>query len=667
MTSTMPKSLPPLDESFTDDPAVVQRQKTDDYAAHVVPMTWRASRWSMSMAWYALASAMAWLLTAGVAAVEVGPRDALIGAGLSVFAYSGICSAMATYAARTGTNINMFSRMIFGLRGGVIATLVLFAIATFYATFEGAVVAHAFSVEFGGPSLNVWYLVVVLYSVPLAIGGVRLFLDKFNGALLPIYIIGLVVAVVWTISERGYQTDWLSGKGASTVVGPGWVYSFSLYMGVWVLMMFTGDLARQAKVEDLKFHRWFTFGPVFHGFTLFVNAVVGIFLAEHLVSGQLTELSAVDGMLALMGVWAVVLIWVTQTRINTANYYVASSNLANLAGRVIPRSVPRWAWVVVLGGIIYVLMLQDLLHKLAIALQYSGIITVAWVGAVLAYLLWAKIQGIPAEDVEYRPGRVLTVNWPGVVAWFAGAAVGVVLLNWGGSVGLTWFAPAAAIVSFAVYSLALLVRGDASFTLSRPGDPRREVLDAWESRIRCHHCGHSYVAQEMDRDPSAGHQAICCECAAASRRFLDAAHHEATSAERIQTTVKCQLAIRFFVHFLNRTPEVAPLLDGWDKTLQFDLEGERPFHIVIEGRKARVVRGPAANADVAIEAPAELFLTMMLDPAVADESYMNKKYEVYGPPADATRFRHLGEKVQEFHPLVFKPLHKIAPIALRVM
>jgi hypothetical protein len=667
MTSAKPRKLPLLQESFTDDPVVVQRQKIDDYAAHVVPMTWRAGRWSMSMAWYALASAMAWLLTAGVAAVQVGPRDALIGAGLSVFAYSGICSAMATYAARTGTNVNMFSRMIFGLRGGVIATLVLFAIATFYATFEGAVVAHAFSVEFGGPSLSIWYLIVVLYSVPLAVGGVRVFLDKFNGALLPIYIMGLVAAVVWTISERGYKADWLSGQGTSTVAGPGWVYSFSLYMGVWVLMMFTGDLARQAKVEDLRFHRWFTFGPVFHGFTLFVNAVVGIFLAEHLVVGELTELSAVDGMLALMGVWAVALIWVTQSRINTANYYVASSNLANLVGRVIPRSIPRWVWVVVLGALVYLLMLQDLLHKLSIALQYSGIITVAWVGAVLAYMLWAKVQGIPPENVEYRPGRVLTVNWTGVIAWVAGTAVGVVLLNWGGSVGLTWFAPGAVVVSFVVYSVALLIKGDASFVLSRPADPRSEVADAWESRIRCHHCGHSYVAQEMDRDPSTGHQAICCECAAASRQFLEAAHHEATTAERIQTTLKCQLAMRVFTYFLNRTPEVASLLEGWDKTLQFDLEGERAFHIVVEEGRARVVRGQAVNADVVIEAPAELFLTMMLDTGVADESYMNKKYEVYGPPADATRFRYLGEKVQECHPLIFKPLHKLAPIALRVM
>ncbi len=659
-------TIPPLEETFHDDPEVVKHAATEDYAAHVVPMSWRSSKWSMAMAWYALASAMAWLITAGVAAVQVGPRNALIGAALSVVAYSILCSAMATYAARTGTNINLFSRMVFGMRGGVIATIVLFAIATFYATFEGSVVAHAFAVELGG-SINWWYLVVVIYSVPLAIGGVRLFLDKFNGALLPIYIIGMGVAVAWTISERGYNPDWISaGDGVANVAGPGWAYAFSLYMGVWVLMMFAGDLARQAKVEDLRFHRWFTFGPVFHGLALFANALVGIFLAESLVEGPLTELSAVDGMLAMMGLWAVVLIWVTQTRINTANYYVASSNLASLGGRLVRRSIPRWVWVVVLGVIVYLFMLLDLLSKLQIALQYSAIITVAWVGVVVAYMLWAKVRGIAPEEVEYRPGRVLAVNWPGVIAWFAGTVVGTGLLNWGGVVGLSWFAPAAAVVSFVTYLVSLNVMDGGSFAIRRPHDPRLEVADPWESRIRCNTCDRSYVAQEMDRDPSTGHQPICCECAAASQTFLAAARQEGSNAERIHTTVQCQLAIRGLAYFLNRTPQLRPMLEGWDKTLQFDLEGERPFHIVFLDGKATVHGRSASDPDVVFEAPAALFRTMMLDPALADDAYVNKKYEVHGAPADATRFRVLGERVQEYHPRVLRPLMKVARTVLRV-
>ena len=49
--------------------------------------------------------------------------------------------------------------------------------------------------------------------------------------------------------------------------------------------------------------------------------------------------------------------------------------------------------------------------------------------------------------------------------------------------------------------------------MERPGDPALEVDDPREARVRCHRCDRSYIAHEMDRDPIAGHQAICAECA----------------------------------------------------------------------------------------------------------------------------------------------------------
>lgn len=130
--------------------------------------------------------------------------------------------------------------------------------------------------------------------------------------------------------------------------------------------------------------------------------------------------------------------------------------------------------------------------------------------------------------------------------------------------------------------------------------------------------------------------------------------------------MKCQLAIRVFVFFLNRTPHVHDMLEGWQKSLQFDLEGEAPFHVVFDGRRARVVAGVSISPDVVFTAPAALFLKMMLDTAMADEAYVNRKYEVLGAPADATRFRVLGERVQHHHPVVFGLLKKVGPVVMRV-
>lgn len=80
-----------------------------------------------------------------------------------------------------------------------------------------------------------------------------------------------------------------------------------------------------------------------------------------------------------------------------------------------------------------------------------------------------------------------------------------------------------------IYAVALAFRREGWFTMVRPHDPRDEVDDMWEARIRCHRCEDSYIAYEMDRDPSAGHAPICLACASDDLEFQRAADREATA------------------------------------------------------------------------------------------------------------------------------------------
>ena len=45
--------------------------------------------------------------------------------------------------------------------------------------------------------------------------GVRTWLDKINGLLLPLYVLGLIAAVVWTIVEYGGDSGWLTFEPAA--------------------------------------------------------------------------------------------------------------------------------------------------------------------------------------------------------------------------------------------------------------------------------------------------------------------------------------------------------------------------------------------------------------------------------------------------------------------
>lgn len=521
-------TVAPLQVSYEDDPRVVKEAATEDYSTHAVPRSWRSGKLSLSMAWFALFSAMFWLVVPAQLAGAVGTVDTIIGLALSAATYGAINYVFTRYAIRTGLTVALMSRRMFGYLGAALAPLIFGATAIYYAVFEGSVVGAAFSSYFGG-SIKIWYLVVVLYSVPLAIGGIRVWLDKLNGVLLPFYIVGLAAAVIAAAVKHDAGSAWLTFKPKLPYDAgvPGWLYVFMVFMGVWIMMMYTIDFARFGKPEDAKYHGIVTFGPLFYVATFLLNGLVGIFLAQTVPSkGALSELSSVNSIISLLGFAGVLLVWVSQTRINTANYYLSSANLEAFASRTFKIQLPRIAWAVIAGAIIYLIMLTDVLTYILQALAWQGVFVVAWVGIALTHIV---VVGDDAHGVpEFRPGRVRLLT-PGVVAWLAASALGIYLVEGGGTFGATWSAPITLLLAVVAYGA--LVKATRSPLLARGRDPRDEVDDVWTARIRCHECDKSYVAIEMDRDPSAGYAAICSSCAAASPHFYQAAHRDSVDRE----------------------------------------------------------------------------------------------------------------------------------------
>lgn len=526
------KKLPELDVSQSDDPRVVKEAATEDYSLHAVPKTWRSSRGSLAMAYYALASALFFVIVSATIALAVGSVNTIIGMVLASLVAGGINYAISNYAATHSLNVAQFSRHIFGLAGASIATLILGLTAVYYAVFESSVIAQVFNAYFGGIGIAGWSLVVVLYSVPLVIGGVHVWLGKFNGALLPLYVLGLIVAVVWTIAEYGYSNDWITyqPEAASAIAGPGWLFAFTVYMGNWVLMMVTMDFGRLGRPEDGRFHGIFTFGPVFHLLVWGLNGLIGLFLIFSIpTEGELSELTGVLGLVGLMGLVGVIFVWVSQTRVNTLNYYLASTNLENLFARVFKIRLSRVVWMVIVAVVVYVLMLINVFDYMLQALRVQGVLIVSWVGITLVHIVHDRLRG---TGPEFRPGRVRRINPAGVSAWVVSSAVGLGLIFGTGSFGATFGPPLAFVVAMAVYAAALLVAPKRWFTILRPHDPRDEVSDMWEDRVRCGACDRYYVAYEMDRDPSAGHSPVCAACAAASPSLVGSAHEEAEDREK---------------------------------------------------------------------------------------------------------------------------------------
>ncbi|MBR8019317.1 cytosine permease [Burkholderia multivorans] len=421
-----------------------------DLSTLAIPDHARMPPFSLTMAWWAVCSAVFYIVVGATLALTYGARNALIGMALSVVSYGAVNTIISRYAIRTGLSVALFSRVLFGSAGAALATLIFFATAIYYAVFEGSVIAIAAHHLFPALDYKWAALLVVGYSVPLVFGSVQHWLDKFNGVLLPFYLLGLLAAVGLATAEYGYHAAWLD-------IGPagGWWHCFVYYMGVWVLMMFTFDYARFGRRQDARYHGRFNFGMPFYLVTFLLNGAAGIYLVGTIPGlGTLSEVSVVLALLKLMGLWGLLFVWVTQSRINTANYYLATVNMQAFFQKVAGLRAPKFVWALVVGAVVYALMMADAFSRILQALAYQGIFVVAWVGVALAHILSARYGELVGDDVECRDAHVPTFNPGGLAAWFAGAFAGLAL-NHASGFAASLSAPATFAVSWLVYRALL--------------------------------------------------------------------------------------------------------------------------------------------------------------------------------------------------------------------
>jgi purine-cytosine permease-like protein len=416
-------------------------QTGHDPASKPVPAEARMGKMSLTMAWWAVCSAMFYIVVGASLALAYGTRNALIGMVLSVICYGLVNGVLARFAARTGLSVALFSRLLFGSTGACLATLIFFSTAIYYAVFEGSVIAVALNHVYPQLVYPLAALLVVVYSVPLILGSVQHWLDKFNGVLLPVYLAGLLVAVGLSISRYGYQPQWLD-FGPATPSAFGWWDCFVAYMGVWILMLFTFDYARFGKPEDADYHGRWNFGMPFYAVAFLLNGAAGIYLVSSIPhEGTLNEVSVVTAILQLMGLWGLLFVWATQTRINTANYYLATSNMQAFFDRFGLRG-SYLMWALLVGLIVYGLMLADVFSYLLKALAYQGIFVVAWVGVALAHIFYGRSDMAAIEGAS-------AFNPVGLTAWFAATALGLALMFSGATLS-SFSAPATVIVAFAL-------------------------------------------------------------------------------------------------------------------------------------------------------------------------------------------------------------------------
>jgi putative sterol carrier protein len=104
------------------------------------------------------------------------------------------------------------------------------------------------------------------------------------------------------------------------------------------------------------------------------------------------------------------------------------------------------------------------------------------------------------------------------------------------------------------------------------------------------------------------------------------------------------------------------MMEGWDKTLQFQLSGEGPFYVKTENGKMSFFKGVSEKSDAILKGDSSIFFDMITGKIDQDEAFLTKKYEFEGSILDAVKFRHLFELTQSEHRGIFGLLRKMAPL-----
>lgn len=482
--------------SLTDDQRVIEQQTKEDYTNHVVPKSVRQGKGQILGSWSSITSAMAFVSYGALAASMAGVFQAVIGLVLVVVAYSLLGRFSVAEAVRWGLNSTLISRRLFGHKGAAIVPLLVGISLFYYAVFEASIVAVALRAYFDIWDIRVWYGIVVLGMLPFMLGGIQTWLSKLNWVSLPIYFFGIAGAVVVAAMNVGWSGNWEAfdtAHGSQTLI-PGWLSVFVLYMGIFVLFPETQDTARFSLEKDRSFHQNVTFGWVFYGVAFLFNGLAGIAIVGFSETGtEISESGVVQGIVDALGIFGLIVIIVSQMRINSANYYFASVNLERFISHFTTRGISRRLWVILLSFLVFLVMLTDVFSYISIALAWQAVLIVTLIAMMLTHRMMNS-----KEVPEFRAGRLKRFG-PGFFVWIISSGIGVVLLQLPDQ--LPTMSALAPLISFTLamvlYAISQMV--GANSLLRTQTDPVREQIeDLWAARVECDSCNLSYVAVEMD-------------------------------------------------------------------------------------------------------------------------------------------------------------------------
>ncbi|MFJ4537147.1 purine-cytosine permease family protein [Streptomyces tibetensis] len=509
------------------------KETLEDYTLRFAPRSYR--RWTPMVVATTALGGIAYMADFSIGAgigLAHGTGNALLAIAVAAVVIFVTGFPLAYYGARYNIDLDLITRGSgFGYFGSVL-TSVIFASFTFiFFALEGSIMAQGLKLGLGLP-LWLGYLVSTLMVIPLVIYGMTA-LSKLQVWTTPIWLLLMVGPLVYLVAtDPGTVDRFLAYAGTD---GEGGINTASVLLGAGVCLSLIAQIGEQIdylrfmppKTEANKRSWWTAVVMAGPGWVVLgaLKQAIGVFLAVYIIaevgaSAAPEPIQQFKGAFdAMMPSWlvvplAVVLVVISQIKINVTNAYSGSLAWTNSFTRVTRRYPGRMVFVLVNLGFALALMEADMFSFLNSILGFYSNCAIAWVVTVATDIGINKyVLKLSPHAPEFRRGMLYAVNPVGVVAFVAASGLSIAMYFHALGDTLQPYSPvAAALIAFVLTPLmAVVTKG--RYYLRRTDDGIAEPLldeDGNPSAVayECHVC-----RQQFERPDVAAcrtHDAVVC-------------------------------------------------------------------------------------------------------------------------------------------------------------
>ncbi|WP_017975913.1 purine-cytosine permease family protein [Actinopolyspora halophila] len=504
----------------------------EDYTLRFAPRRYR--RWSPPVVATTALGGIAYLADFSIGAgigLAHGTVNALLAIAVAALIIFTTGLPIAYYCARYNIDLDLVTRGSgFGYYGSVLTAIVFGSFTFIFFATEGAIMAQGLWLGLGVP-LWLGYLITTLVVIPLVIYGMSA-LSKLQVWTTPVWLLLMVAPVGYlVVSDPGSVGEWLAFSGNE---GAGDVSAAAVFLGAGVALSLMAQIGEQ--VDYLRFMPtrtpensrgwWLSVIAAGPGWVIpgALKQATGAFLAFFVLGLAGTEVT--EPVRQFLGVYelfvpawlaiplAVVLVVVSQLKINVTNAYSGSLTWTNSATRLTGRYPGRTVFVFGNLAVALVLMEANMFAFLDSVLSFYSNTAMAWVVTVASDIVLNKhVLRISPRVPEYRRGMLHPVNPVGVVSFLASSGLSIAVHFGAFGSGVAPYSPIVAVLVAALAPpiVALSTRG--RFYLRRSDDgiaePRFDSSGApVDTLYRCHVCEQDFERPDMLACPD--HDDVVC-------------------------------------------------------------------------------------------------------------------------------------------------------------